>query len=179
MPTFARARARMTLVEVDGRRALHLHSRDDGTTIGKELQPPVDLRQTPFLEWSWRAVALPAGGDSRRKRTDDQAAQVFVVWPRPPEPLRSRIIGYVWETTAPVGITAPSEKTGTVKYIVIRSGPAELGRWLTERRAVADDYRRLYGEEPPAPGAVALAIDSNDTHSVAESYIGPIRFVGP
>ena len=44
---------------------------------------------------------------------------------------------------------------------------------------MADDYRRLYGEEPPAPGAVALAIDSNDTHSVAESYIGPIRFVGP
>jgi hypothetical protein len=160
----------------DAARVLRLRSRDEGSTITKELHGRVDLRQTPVLEWRWKAVELPAGGDSRRKAADDQAAQLFVVWPRSPEFLRSRILGYVWDTTAPVGTVARSEKTGTVTYVVIRSGPADLGRWVTERRNVLEDYRRIFGEEPEAPGAIALSIDTNDTHTTAEAVVGAIRF---
>jgi hypothetical protein len=167
-------------VELDeGARVLRLRSRDEGSTITKEIRGQVDLRATPVLEWRWKAVELPAGGDSRRKAADDQAAQLFVVWPRSPEFLRSRIIGYVWDTTAPAGTVARSEKTGTVTYIVIRSGPTDLGRWVRERRNVLEDYRRVFGEEPDAPGAIALSIDTNDTHSTAESYVGLIRFTPP
>ena len=101
------------------------------------------------------------------------------MWPRSPEFLRSRILGYVWDTTAPVGTVARSEKTGTVTYIVIRSGPADLGRWVTERRNVLEDYRRIFGEEPEAPGAIALSIDTNDTHTTAEAVVGVIRFTAP
>src|SRR5215468_7386280 len=61
-----------TVVESDGRRALLLKSHDDHSTIARELH--VDLRATPILEWSWKAVQLPAGGDIRRKETSDLAA---------------------------------------------------------------------------------------------------------
>jgi hypothetical protein len=167
-------------VELDGEvRVLRLRSRNEGSTITKEIRGQVDLRATPILEWRWKAVELPAGGDSRRKAADDQAAQLFVVWPRSPEFLRSRILGYVWDTAAPAGTIARSEKTGTVTYIVIRTGPADLGRWVTERRNVLEDYRRIFGEEPEAPGAIALSIDTNDTHTRAESFMGLIRFTGP
>lgn len=163
-------------VELDGEaRVLRLRSRDEGSTITKEVRGQVDLRATPILEWRWKAIELPAGGDSRQRAADDQAAQLFVVWPRSPEFLRSRILGYVWDTTAPPGTIARSEKTGTVTYIVIRSGPADLGRWVTERRNVLEDYRRVFGEEPDAPGAIALSIDTNDTHTRAESFMGLIR----
>src|SRR5581483_10766109 len=114
----------------------------------------------------WMAVALPKGGNSCAKATDDQAVQIYVVWPRFPEALRSRIIGYVWDTTAPAGTTCRSGKTGTGTYVVVRSGEADLGRWLTEQRNVREDYRRIFGEEPDRPAAVSLSIDSNDTHSV-------------
>ena len=124
-------------VELDGdARVLRLRSRDEGSTITKEIRGQVDLRATPILEWRWKAVELPAGGDSRRKAADDQAAQLFVVWPRSPEFLRSRILGYVWDTTAPVGTVARSEKTGTVTYIVIRYRPGRprpLGHRAAER----------------------------------------------
>jgi hypothetical protein len=69
-----------------------------------------------------------------------------------------------------------ARRRATVTYIILRSGPAELGRWLEERRDVRADYPAIFGEEPPDPGAVTLSIDSNDTHSRAESFIGPIRF---
>jgi hypothetical protein len=167
-------------VEFDrGARVLRLRSHDEGSTITKDIGGQVDLRATPILEWRWKVVELPAGGDSRRKAADDQAAQLFVIWPRSPEFLRSRILGYVWDTTAPAGTVARSEKSGTVTYIVIRSGPADLGRWVTERRNVLEDYRRIFGEEPEAPGAIALSIDTNDTHTRAESVMGPIRFTAP
>ena len=102
-----------------------------------------------------------------------------MVWPRFPEAVRSQIIGYVWDSTEPVGTTCKSEKTGTVTYVVVRSGPAELGKWLTERRNVAEDYRRIYGAEPDGPSALSVAIDSNDTNSTAESFLGPILFRRP
>jgi hypothetical protein len=72
-----------------------------------------------------------------------------------------------------------SPKTPTVTYVIVRSGPAELGRWITERRNVADDFRRIFGEEPDPPGAVSLSIDSNDTHTAAEAVFGAIAFVRP
>ena len=167
------------VVQDEGRKALHMKSATDGSTISKEVKGKVDLKDTPVLEWSWKAVVLPKGGDSRKKATDDQAAQIFVVWPRFPEAVRSRIIGYVWDTTAPVGTIVKSEKTSTVTYVVLRSGTAELGKWITERRNVAEDFRKIYGEDPEPPGAVSISIDSNDTTSVAESFMGAILFKKP
>ncbi len=168
-----------TLVENDGHRVLHLKSDGDSSTITKELAGKWRLAETPVLEWSWKVVALPKGADSRAKRTDDQAAQLYVVWPRFPKQVRSRLIGYVWDTTAPAGLIVPSEKTSMVTYVIARSGPAELGRWLTERRNVVEDYKKIYGEEPDNPGAVSIAIDSDDTKSAAESFFGPIVFKKP
>ena len=104
------------------------------------------------------------------------AAQIYVVWPRFPALLRSRIIGYVWDTATPAGTVILSQKTGTVTFVVARSGPQDLGKWITERRNIVQDYLKIYGEFPPDPKAITISIDSNDTHSVAESFIGPIVF---
>ncbi len=167
-----------TIVSESPAKALHLRSRDEGSTISKEVK--VDLRRYPILQWRWKVVALPKGGDSRRKDADDQGGQVYVTFPRFPSAVRSRVIGYVWDTTVPAGTVVKSEKTGTVTYVVVRSGPAGTGQWLTESRNVFEDYRRIYGEEPGEEvGAVSLAIDSNDTHSSAEAYVGEIVFRKP
>jgi hypothetical protein len=166
-------------VVVDGSdRVLHLRSQGDNSTISKEIK--VDAKAFPLLVWRWKAVVLPAGGDCRHKATDDEAAQIYVTFPRFPTTMRARIIGYVWDTTAPAGTIVKSESSGLVTYVVVRSGTAELGRWLSETRNVYDDFTRIYGEAPTEPvGAVSVAIDSNDTRSSAESYIGTILFRKP
>jgi len=157
-------------------RALHLQSRNEHSTIARDITGKVSLRQTPILEWSWKATILPRGADLRRKETSDMAAQLYVVWPRFPSLLRSRIIGYVWDTTTPASTIVKSQKTGTVIFVVMRSGSKDLGKWLTERRNVAEDYAKIFGEVPDDPKAITISIDSNDTQSVAESFIGPIVF---
>ena len=167
------------VIEADGQaRVLHMKSQNDGSTINKELK--LDLKPTCVLQWRWKAVILPKGGDSRKKETDDQAVQIYVTFPRFPQAVRSRIIGYVWDTTAPAGTIVGSQKAGTVTYVIVRSGAEGLGKWFTESRNVCDDYKSIYGEELAEPaGAVSVAIDSNDTKSAAESYVGEILFKKP
>ena len=167
------------IVEIDGQRVLHLKSDGDSSTISREIKGAVDLKQTPILEWRWKITKLPRGGDARRSATDDEAGQIYVTWPRFPEAVRSRIIGYIWDTSAPVGSIFKSEKTGTVHYVVMQSGAAKLGQWVTERRNVADDFKKIYGEEPGNPGALSISIDSDDTKSSAEAFVGTILFRRP
>jgi hypothetical protein len=174
-----RAEYDFTVEQRDGKRALHLKSRDEHSTIARDITGKVNLKETPILEWTWMADSLPKGGDLRRKETTDMAAQLYVVWPRFPALLRSRIIGYVWDATTPEGTIVKSQKTGTVTFIVMRSGSEDLGKWLTERRNVAEDYAKIFGESPDDPRAITISIDSNDTRSTAESFIGPIVFRAP
>ena len=167
------------VVENDGHRVLHLKSEGDSSTISTDIKGKVNLKETPILEWRWRVTKLPKGADARKSATDDEAGQVYVAWPRFPEAVRSRIIGYIWDTTAPVGSVFKSDKTGTVHYVVVESGPAKLGAWITERRDVAEDFKKIYGQAPPNPGALSISIDSDDTKSSAEAFVGPILFRKP
>ena len=163
-----------TVAENEGHRGLQMRSHGDHSTIARRLR--INLKTTPLLEWSWKVVQFPAGADVRRRETSDLTGHLFVVWPRQPAVLRSRLIGYVWDEKIAADSIETSRKTGTVTFVVVRSGPGEAGKWLTERRNVAEDFRRIYGEEPEDAGAVALSIDTNDTRSPAEAFIGPIAF---
>jgi len=165
-----------TVVEDAGHRALRMRSDNEHSTIAHELD--VDLTSTPVLSWWWKIVSFPAGADLRERATSDATGHLFVIWPRFPEMLRSRIIGYVWEPRAPADAIFASKKTGTLTYVVLRSGREGLGAWVEERRDVAADYRRIHGGAPSNPPVLALSIDTNDTRAKAESLFGSIAFQG-
>jgi Protein of unknown function (DUF3047) len=169
----------LTIEENEGHRVLRLKSKIESSAIRRDIRGKVNLNETPILEWSWKAITLPKNGDCRKKGADDQAAQLYIVWPRFPEAVRSQIIGYIWDSTAPAGSIVKSEKTSTVTYVVMRSGAADLGKWITERRNVAEDYKKIYGAQADNPGYISIAIDSDDTVSSAESVFGAIRFRAP
>ena len=138
-------------------------------------------RATPpgflFAIKAWRVITQPAGADLTKRATSDASGHVFVVWPRFPAMLRSRLIGYIWDPVIPIDTIVPSPKTSLVSFVVARSGPRGLGQWSIERHDVAADYRRIYGEPAPKPGAVALSIDTNDTRASAAARFGRIAFL--
>ena len=64
-----------------------------------------------------------------------------------------------------------------MNYVVVRSGEADLNKWLTESRNVCQDYKKIYGEEPEEKmEAISIGIDSDDTRSRAGAYVGEIFF---
>lgn len=168
-------RAAVELVRSDGRLAVRLRS--DRASFALHRDVVVDLKELPYLTWSWKVTRLPAAGDVRESARDDQAAQVYVVFPRWPSPrTASDVIGYVWDSRAPVGTQLTHPKAPNVRIIVVESGRGNLDTWQRYERNVAEDYAAIFGRPAPRVGKLALMVDSNDTRSEAEALIGDLIF---
>ena len=168
-------RSEIELVHDGTRVALRLRSEQSSFALYRDVV--VDPNEFPVLSWSWKVAQLPEAGDVRERARDDQAAQLYVIFPRWPSPLTtSDVIGYVWDSRAPVGTRVPSTRAGNVKIIVVASGDGQRGTWRLEQRDVARDYAALFGRRPPRVGRVAVMIDTNDTRGTAEVFVGDIVF---
>jgi len=150
--------------------AVRFRSADTSFSLEKEVN--VDIKQFPVLTWKWKVTKLPVGGDFRKSKTDDQAAQLFLAFSK------TRAIVYIWDTTAPEGTMgdAAAPFFMSIKAVVVRSGAADTGKWLTESRNVYDDYKKLFGDEPTAVAGVRLQINSQHTDTSAESYFANAVF---
>lgn len=167
--------ASVEVVRTDGRIAMRLRS--DRASFAVHRDVLVDLKTFPYLTWTWKVTQIPAAGDVRDGARDDQAAQLYVVFPRWPSPrTASDVIGYVWDSRAPAGMQLTHPKAANVRIVVVESGRTALDRWQRYERNVADDYVALFGKPAPRVGKVALMIDSNDTRAEAETFIGDLFF---
>lgn len=167
-------RADIGVVKTQFGNAIHLKSAGTSSAVYKDL--PIDLKEFPNLNWRWKVTRVPKGADVRNKSTDDQAAQVYVVFLKWPVQVNSKLVGYIWDSSAPEGLTVRSPKTKNTRYVVVKSGAAGLGDWFQEKRNVYEDYKALFNEEPPKAGRVSIMIDSDDTKSAAESFVSDIYF---
>ena len=147
--------------------------RSDNTSFSLQKEVNVDLKKYPVLTWKWKVTKLPVGGDFRRSKTDDQAAQLFLAFSK------TKAIVYIWDTTVPQGTmgNAAGPFFMSIKTVVVRSGAADMGKWLTEVRNVYDDYKKLFGDEPTAVAGVRLQINSQHTETSAESYFANVVFM--
>jgi hypothetical protein len=156
---------------------------DRNSSFGIKRELHVDLKEYPFLNWRWKAVRLPRGGDVRKAATDDQAVQLYVAFPSTgfPAVLNTPIIGYIWDNEAPRGWMGRSEQIGggKMRYVVVRNKTDLVGEWHAESRNIYEDFRKLFrdlkGVETVTHG-IQLHINSQYTKSEAEAYIGDVFF---
>lgn len=154
---------------------------------------PADTRAYPVMRWRWKVDNLLVKGDILRKDGDDYPARIYVLFDYPPDRLsfadRAKILlarviygarvpaaalCYVWDNKAPTGTILPNAYTDRVRMVVVRSGPADLGRWVAEERDVAGDFRAAFGEDPPAISGIAVAADTDNTGERAVAWFGDI-----
>ncbi len=160
-------------VELEGS-FIKLSSKKSSFGFKKEVK--LSVKDYPYVHWSWQARTLPKGGDVRKRETDDQAGQLYLLFPRFPAKLNTRILGYLWENETPKGTSGTSTAWSKAKYVVVRDKTDPLGTWYKESRNVYEDYKKLFEEEPPELGSVSVNINSQHTGSEAEILFGPIYF---
>jgi hypothetical protein len=163
-------KADFSIVKEGAIHALHLRSNETSYALQKPVD--VDPQKYPVLSWKWKVTELPEGGDFRRSKTDDQAAQLFVAFSD------RKVIAYIWDSSAPRGLMedACALPFVSIKAIVVRSGPGETGKWITETRNTNEDYIKLFGGEPPKIGGVRIQINSQHTESSGESFFADVVF---
>jgi hypothetical protein len=158
------------IVQDEGRPVLQLMTDREAMRVGRVMK--VDLKNTPWLVWEWKPLVLPEGGDVRDPKRNDQAGRVMVVF----EGMKG--IQYVWDTTAPVGTEVRPDELEIFErvLIVVRSGSRDLHQWFRERRNVAEDYRRLFGQKPKPIKMIGIESHSDDTETRTSMLFGTLRF---
>ncbi|MFQ5883008.1 MAG: DUF3047 domain-containing protein [Candidatus Methylomirabilales bacterium] len=156
--------ADLALINEEGGQVIRLRSNSSSFSIQKDLD--IDLKEAPFLVWEWKVTELPQGGNFSKSDTDDQAAQLILAFSW------RKFIAYIWDSTAPKGTMAdaPSPLFRTIKAVVVQSGEGEEGQWITETRNVAEDYKKLFDDEPDKIVGIRIQINSQHTRSQAEAY---------
>lgn len=152
-----------------------LRLRSEEASFGLQREVTTSLHDTPILKWQWKVTELPDGGDFRQRRTDDQAAQLVVAFSS------RHFISYIWDSTAERGTTGKGWAPPFSKLFafVLRSGSTQLGTWITERRNLLEDYKRLFGKTPTSLRGIRIQINSQHTRSDAESSWKSIVLTSP
>ncbi|MBN2568745.1 MAG: DUF3047 domain-containing protein [Deltaproteobacteria bacterium] len=171
-------------LEKEGDRfALHLKS-DKSSSFGIRKELKIDPAKHPFLNWKWKAVKLPLGGDVRDKNRDDQAIQIYVAFEATgwPAKLNTPVIGYIWDNEAPRDTVTKSQQilADKVRYIVLRDKSDDPNEWHCEKRNVGEDYKKLFSDIDDGRlrkiEGISIYINSQHTESEAESYVYDIFF---
>ncbi|MEH6825073.1 MAG: DUF3047 domain-containing protein [Motiliproteus sp.] len=163
---------RYTLVDVEGSRVLAAHSQDAASAIFFEMD--YSLSDFPILSWRWKIEQTLEQGDARFKQGDDYAARIYIVFPHWFFP-KTKTINYIWANRLAKGESIANPFTANAMMLALQSGNAQAGTWVTERRDVREDYRRLFGEEPPRVGAIVIMSDTDNSHSEARAWFDDLR----
>ena len=123
-------------------RHIHCHTKED---VGI-LQFPADfpLSDTTRLTWRWKVDRLPCELPEDIQLTHDYLSIAV-------EFDNGQDLTYMWSGRLAEGTTfkCPLPFWGKVEtHWVLRSNPAELGKWLSEDRPVKADYARAIGVPP-------------------------------
>jgi hypothetical protein len=139
-----------------------------------DLKPASPLQ----LSWRWKIDGCPTNATDDCAKTFDHTARVFVVfdtWLGTP-----RSINYVWANHAPTNSTFDHPRSGRTKFITLRTGAAEAGRWCRETRDVAADWARLFPGVPlPKLESLGVFTDSDGTRVPVTAWYDDFELRGP
>lgn len=156
----------------------------------------VNLAQTPVLCWRWRVDDVLKSANIRSKAGDDYAARIYVAFSLPSESmswgLRTKLalarsiwgdavpdaaISYVWDNAAPIGTRLANAYTDRTQMMVLRSGKAEIGRWVSERRDVLADAQKAFDVKNMTIASLAVSADTDNTQESARAGFAELHFV--
>jgi Protein of unknown function (DUF3047) len=171
-----------------------MKARSESAASGLIKEVKIDPREYPIVRWRWKVMNLLQHSDVRRKSGDDYPARLYITFEYEPDkvgftkklkfkagqalfgPIPIAALNYIWDGKAQAETIVDNAFTDFAKMIVVRSGSADVGRWVQEERNVYEDYKKAFDEEPPMINGVAIMTDTDNTREAATAYYGDILF---
>jgi hypothetical protein len=82
---------------------------------------------------------------------------------------------YVWCNHRPAGTVIANARTDRVQKMVVETGSGRLNQWLDYERDIRADFQKAFGEAPGALIGIGIMTDSDNTHSKAQAWYGPLH----
>jgi len=161
----------------DGNRFVRLITKGEALRYTKRNGDDFEwnLDERPRLKWRWRALELPEGASEKGK--NDTGGAVYVTFGK--DWLgRPKSIKYTYSSSLPVGTVV---SFGPLKVIVVDSAvEPRQGEWQSVERYVINDYRQVFGGDPPnRPVSITMWSDSDTTGDTAKVDIDDLELLPP
>ncbi len=194
LPAQTKPWTRFTVVTLEGERVLQVEA---DNSYGNLLHPvPAAASSKRWLSWRWRVDEPNPKADLRTKAGDDLAIKVCAMFDLPlsavpflerqllgiamdraGEPLPAATICYLWDNQLPVGTVLDNAFSRRIRTIVLQGAGSPLRSWRSEKRDVAADFQKLFGDEskvvPPLIG-VAVGADADNTHLRSLAHVADV-----
>ncbi len=165
-----------TFVNDEKRDLQVLMSDSNGTASGLLYHQSIDLEQTPWLNWSWKANAILTGLDETQKTGDDFTARLYVIIDGGLFFWKTQALNYVWSSSHVKGESWTNPYTSNATMFAVESGEAALGTWQYYSRNLRDDFKAILGKDIRYIDAVAIMTDTDNSQQKATAYYGDIFF---
>ncbi len=171
-------KTQFSLTEIDGKQAIHAVC-DASTASGFFLEEPIDLEETPIIEWEWKLKETFSHIDESEKAGDDYALRLYAVDAHRFLRWRTRAVNYVWASEKPKGSDWPNPYQPVAQMIAVQSGSPETSDsgWRTERRNLREDFKKYHERALDEVDAIAIMTDCDDTNQSVEAWYGEIRLL--
>lgn len=190
-----KAPTRFVVADLNGARVLKVDADSSYGNLVHALRTPSSEKTT--LSWRWRVDKLVEEADLKVKNGEDSAAKLCVFFAfdsaklslgeRTKLALAQSVSGqevptetlcYVWDNKLPVDTGLASPFTKRIRFIVLETGTARLGQWVSHKRNVGADYQRMFGDESggkyPEITGVAVSADADNTRGRSLAYFGDV-----
>ena len=194
LPAQTKPWTRFSVVTLDGERVLQVEA---DNSYGNLLHAvPAAASSKRLLSWRWRVDEPNLKADLRTKAGDDLAIKVCAMFDLPVaavpfferqllgiamdragEALPAATVCYLWDSQLPAGTVLDNAFSRRIRTIVLQGSAAPLRSWRAEKRDVAADFLKLFGDEskvvPPLIG-VAVGADADNTHLRSLAHVADV-----
>ncbi|GAU09154.1 DUF3047 domain-containing protein [Desulfoplanes formicivorans] len=161
-----------SFASVDGNIMLKAESNQSASGLTRKIK--VDLTRTPYLNWSWRVDSVLSARNETSKDGDDYPARVYVLVSGGIAFWKTRALNYVWSSSMPKGASWPNAFLSNARMLVVRSGPAETGQVVFEKRNVLEDLKTYLHLDADQIDGVAIMTDTDNGGGHVTAYYGDI-----
>jgi hypothetical protein len=171
----------------------YLRAESSASSSGLIFKERFDVYRYPNIRWRWKVDNVYLGEQVNRARTkegDDYPIRIYIIFEYDPEradPLQKltyatakrrygaypphSALNYVWASNFSSSPVMANPYSSRSIMIFLQMGDAQKGQWIEERVNILADYRRVFGENPPATASLVIMNDSDDTGQSSVSYL--------
>jgi hypothetical protein len=167
-----------------------LVARSDASASLLVCKQHLDVYEYPNIRWRWKVNNIYTKGDPSRKDGDDYPIRIYIAFEYDPGKASSveRVIygaarliygeyppldslNYVWSSKVLQEREITSPYTDRNKMILLEKGSSRVGIWVDEEVNVLEDYKEIFGKNPPRHAVIGIMNDSDNTKESSTSYI--------
>ena len=171
---------------------IHIESR--GSHSGLTWKEKINVHDTKHLSFSWTVSGIIPSADITKKASDDAPIRVLILFTEDDDRkgwFRRQLdkvflmvygklpydysLAYVWANRPHEGDYIEGAYSHKLRSIILDEGDHYVSKWRDHRVNIYDDFKRIYGAEPPKTATLGLLSDTDNTTGRIVAGIRAIR----